>query len=167
MPNQWCVVHAKSRSEQKALKNLENQGFKVWLPLLSLEKFEAGQLVIRQEPLFPRYLFIHLDPALDNWSSIKSTRGVSQLLRQGTHLSIVHEACVNALRLSLEKSSTKSLYQEGDHLQVIKGLFKGLVAEFRKIVEIVSGELRAMVLLEILGRQQYLSIDLDQVRLAA
>ena len=78
---QWFVVHTKPRQEQRALENLQRQGFAAWLPMLSVEKFRRGRLEKVVEPMFSRYLFIRLDTEQTNWSPIRSRSGLVQRSR--------------------------------------------------------------------------------------
>ncbi len=73
----WYAIHSKPRQEERALENLERQGFQAWLPMLTVEKFRRGKLAKVVEPMFSRYLFIRLDTEQTNWSPIRSTLGVS------------------------------------------------------------------------------------------
>ena len=56
----WYLVHTKPRQEKCALENLQRQGFHCYLPTLPSEKIRQGVLMVADEPLFPRYLFIRL-----------------------------------------------------------------------------------------------------------
>ncbi len=56
----WYLVHTKPRQEKCALENLERQGFQCYLPTFSAEKLRRGVIVVADEVLFPRYLFIRL-----------------------------------------------------------------------------------------------------------
>ena len=56
----WYLVHTKPWQEKCALENLQRQGFQCYLPALPSEKLRQGMLVVKDEPLFPRYLFIRL-----------------------------------------------------------------------------------------------------------
>ncbi len=40
----WYAIHAKPKQEQRALENLERQGFEAWLPLITVEKLRRGRL---------------------------------------------------------------------------------------------------------------------------
>ena len=95
---QWFVVHTKPRQEQRALENLQRQGFAAWLPMLSVEKFRRGRLEKVIEPMFSRYLFIQLDKVTSNWSPIRSTMGVSKLVTFGNLPAAVPPEIVDALR---------------------------------------------------------------------
>ena len=94
----WYLIHTKIRQERVALENLERQGFECFLPLIRAEKLRRGQLLVVQEALFPRYLFIRLGTGLESqsWSPIRSTVGVSRLvMRMRTpRLSEGHQASI-------------------------------------------------------------------------
>ena len=79
----WYLVHTKPRQEQCALQNLQQQGYQCYLPMLATEKLRQGRLVVSEEALFPRYLFIRLGLGQSDksWAPIRSTRGVNQLVR--------------------------------------------------------------------------------------
>ena len=98
---QWFVVHTKPRQEQRALENLQRQGFAAWLPMLSVEKFRRGRLEKVVEPMFSRYLFIQLDKVSSNWSPIRSTMGVSKLVTFGNQPAAVPPDIVDALRIGI------------------------------------------------------------------
>ena len=69
----WYLIHTKIRQERVALENLERQGFECFLPLIRVEKLRRSALVVVEEPLFPRYLFIRLASGTDapSWSPIR------------------------------------------------------------------------------------------------
>ena len=71
----WYVVQCKAREDRRALEHLERQGFGCYRPTLAVEKRRLGRKVERQEPLFPRYLFIRLSEIDSNWYPIRSTEG--------------------------------------------------------------------------------------------
>lgn len=56
----WYVIHTKVREEFRALENLKNQGFEVFLPTCQVQKKSQGTIKLATEPLFSRYLFIRL-----------------------------------------------------------------------------------------------------------
>ena len=79
----WFLVQCKPKQDFRALENLQRQGYGCLLPLHKVERLQKGQWQALEEPLFPGYLFIELDTLLDNWMPIRSTRGVSQIVRFG------------------------------------------------------------------------------------
>ena len=79
----WYVIQAKPRSEFAARDNLERQGYSTYLPVVSQPRRRNNRRIYITDPLFPRYLFIHLNKSTDNWSPIRSTLGVSKLVSFG------------------------------------------------------------------------------------
>lgn len=99
----WCVVVSKPHGEKVALANLKNQAFEVYLPyavtqrpqrrrsasvdVATSDNGEAGApkipLGYHIRPLFPRHLFVRIDPDAQQWKSIWSTLGVSSMLMAG------------------------------------------------------------------------------------
>lgn len=155
----WCVVQSKSRQESLALEHLQNQGFDTWLPSIQTEKIKAGRRVLVTQPFFSRYLFIRINPKLDNWAPIRSTRGVSQILRQSHQLSVIPDIYIDDLKQRLANSSPKAVLESGDTLKIISGPFKDSEVTFQEMLQIKSGEERALTFLSILGKEQALCFD--------
>ena len=57
-PCGWNIINTKVRQGRCAQENLERQGYSCFLPQPRAEKRCRRALVLVQEPLFPRYLFI-------------------------------------------------------------------------------------------------------------
>lgn len=75
----WVVVAAKPQQERRAKRELENQGFEVYLPM---RLFQNKRLETIALPFFPRYLFckVVLDARVVRWKAIYSTLGVAGVL---------------------------------------------------------------------------------------
>ena len=58
----WFLVHTQPKSERKAEMHLGAQGFRTHLPAIQKTIRHARQLRTVRAPLFPRYLFLILDP---------------------------------------------------------------------------------------------------------
>lgn len=154
----WYLVHTKPRQEARALLNLEQQGYECFLPLLAAEKLHQGALTVVSEPLFPRYLFIHLDadaPGM-GWGSIRSTKGVSRLVSFGAEPAKIDARLIEALRAQGDAAGwqTRKLFTPGERLLVTQGPFAGLEA----IYQMNEGESRVMVLIELLSKTTQLRI---------
>lgn len=148
----WYLVHTKPRQESCALQNLQQQGYSCYLPTLTLEKRRRNAVVLAQEPLFPRYLFIQLglDNMAQSWAPIRSTRGVSRLVTFGTEPKRVDDALIDALRSqeAICKDQPVSLFKPGERVQINEGPFAGIQGIFQN----TNGEQRAMVLIELLSK---------------
>jgi transcriptional antiterminator RfaH len=117
------------------------------------------------EVLFPRYLFVRLEAGRSNWSAIRSTRGVSHLVRFGGVAARVPSKLIDAL--TEQPARNKALFDAGDQLNVIDGPFVGFEAELLRLYEAPDGEARVMVLMDIMTRPQQISLPATCVRKAA
>ena len=150
----WYAVHSRPKQEQRALENLQNQGYEAWLPLITLEKLRRGRVTEVVEPMFSRYLFIRLDMEHTNWTPIRSTLGVSSLVSFGNRPAHMSDDLINALRNMPERAPEKFL-QKGQAVRMIEGPLKGLDAVYQQS----DGELRAMVLVDLMSKQHLVSVD--------
>jgi transcriptional antiterminator RfaH len=163
----WFVIYTKPREEFRAKENLENQGFEVFLPTCQIERVKNSKLSILTEPLFPRYLFIQLDEVSSNWFPIRSTKGVASLLKFGKESEPVHvpdQLILNLKNFLDNHSLIDRFFLENAPIQICDGAFKGLVGVLKKINESSTGEQRAMVLVELLGKFQTLSMSLKSIQ---
>ena len=149
----WYLIYTKPRQEKVALQNLEQQGYQCYLPLLPKEKLRHGAVALSDEALFPRYLFINLaqDFMAKSWSPIRSTKGVSRLVRFGAEPARVDEALIDLLSAPGARvlAQPERLFSPGERVQLLKGPFAGLEG----VYQISNGERRAMVLIEMLSNQ--------------
>lgn len=154
----WYVIHTKPKQEQRALVNLEHQGYECYLPMLSREKLRRGALDVTEEPLFSRYLFIRLDIARNSkgWGAIRSTRGVSNLVVFGSEPARIDNQLIEMLRYqqNILRQHPQRLFIRGEKLLVVDGPFAGLEA----IYQMNEGENRAMVLIELMGKVTQLKL---------
>jgi transcriptional antiterminator RfaH len=163
----WHVIHTKVREELRALKNLQAQNFEVFLPTYQVQKNQHGKIQLATGALFPRYLFIRLSDVSSNWFPIRSTRGVSQLLRFGASADPVEipETIVDCLKKRCTKEEPlHELFKPGEMIEITQGPFKGFIGFFEKLQTLPGGLSRAMLLVEILGSVQKLKIQLPQLR---
>lgn len=150
----WYAVHSKPKQEQRALENLQQQGFEAWLPILTIEKLRRGRLTEVVEPLFSRYLFIRLDTEHSNWAPIRSTLGVSRLVSFGHRPAPIADELIQALQ-RLPERAPERLLKVGQEVVFIDGPLKGL----QGIYQHADGEARAMVLVELISKQHSITAD--------
>jgi transcriptional antiterminator RfaH len=160
----WYAIHTKPRQEQRALVNLEQQGYQCYLPVFLAEKLSRGRLSVVEEPLFSRYLFICLDTSRSGkgWATIRSTRGVSSLVTIGTEPAKVDMQLIDSLRhqQNLLRNQPQRLFTSGERLLVNDGPFTGIEA----IYQMTSGENRAMVLIELMGKLAQMKLQPSSLR---
>ncbi|MDR0701098.1 MAG: transcription/translation regulatory transformer protein RfaH [Azoarcus sp.] len=160
----WYLIQTKPRLEKYALENLERQGYECYLPIIPAEKLRQGKLTVIDTPLFPRYLFIRLGTnATDkSWGPIRSTKGVSTLVRFGNDPAKADDELIALLksRENALQDAPERLFEQGERVSLTEGPFAGIEG----IYQMTDGECRAMVLIELLGKTASLRIDLKGVR---
>jgi len=130
----WVLIYTKAKQEIKANENLQRQGFKTFLPLIvptnKNSKFKS--LV----PVFPRYFFAQINFELDNWTSIKSSYGVSNIVMFSEKFTSIPNNIIKLIQDKLDKSGiykeevTIVDYQKGDPVSIKEGRFAGIDAIF-------------------------------------
>ena len=158
----WYAIHSKPRQEERALDNLQRQGFEAWLPMLTVEKVLRGKLVNVTEPMFSRYLFIRLDTEQTNWSPIRSTLGVSRLVSFGNRPAVVADELIQALQ-TVPQRAPERLFQPGQTIKIVSGPLKGIEGIFQQ----ADGEHRAMVLIDLLNKQHRVTTQMQDLRPAS
>jgi transcriptional antiterminator RfaH len=157
-PEAWYVVQTKRGQECRARDHLQRQGFRCVLPLVQVERIHRRTRVWAVEPLFARYLFIELGNAAANWSVLRSTRGVSQLVSFGGLPAKLPPGCIDAFQR--QATEPKRLFERGQRVSVTRGPFAGVEG----IYQMPDGESRAMVLLELLGKPCMGAFAIDALR---
>jgi transcriptional antiterminator RfaH len=155
---QWHVVLTKPNQELRALQNLEQQGFTCFLPMIQKEVVLKAQRTLKEEPLFKRYLFILFDARNSPWHVIRSTFGVSDLVRFGEKLATIEDAIITSLKTI--PMPPRALYSPGELLRVTDGPFKDLEVVF----QMQDGAQRAMVLIELLNKTHRLPLNLNLLK---
>lgn len=162
----WYLVVTKPQSEFKAQEHLLRQDYVTYLPLVQSSRRRNGKLVNRTEAFFPRYLFINLNKETDNWSAVRSTIGVSGLVRFGGLPAAVPENMVDALRKNENEFGLQSLEKQelklGDKVEIIDGPFEGYKAVYQKMK---SSE-RVSVLLDVVGKNTHVTLSVHELEIA-
>ena len=164
----WCAVCCKPRQETVAEENLLRQNFRVYLPRIRMRQRRRGQWLDAVEVLFPRYIFIRIDPLRQSTATVRSTRGVVGLVRFGGQPAIVPDAVMAALRQREDVASgmhedKRRLFSAGEAIKLVDGPLAGMEGMFTQ----QDGDKRVIVLLELLGKANKVSISRDWIALAA
>ena len=150
---QWFLIYTKPHQEERAKENLENQGNEAFLPMIASEKTKQPQS-FSLKPMFPRYLFTKFIVENNNWTHIKSTRGVSHIVVFGENLTKVPNSVIDYLKSKVDDNdvlklqTTRKTFQKGDELVIKQGVFQGKDATFSSM----RGKERVRVLLSLMNR---------------
>ena len=161
---EWYAVQSRPRQEAIAELNLDRQGYHSYLPKILLRKRRRDKWTRVVEPLFPRYLFIQVDPSEQSLAPVQSTLGVAGLMRFGQLLRPVPDSVIEYLRQAENPDTHRQHadewpHQPGDAVQILEGPFAGQSGIFQA----ATGEERAMLLIELLGRQNSVTVAMDEL----
>ncbi|WP_275099262.1 transcription/translation regulatory transformer protein RfaH [Sedimenticola hydrogenitrophicus] len=161
MDNQaaWHLIHTKPRQERTACEQLERQGYMTYLPLIGQPSHPQNTIT----PLFPRYLFIRLTAGLDDWTPIRSTRGVSSLVRVGMNPAKISDQLIDAIRKRADADGLHRLplknFCKGDRVRLVSGPF----ADYEAIFSEQRAENRAIILLNLIGKMNRIEVPTDSI----
>ncbi len=158
----WYVVHTKPRQEMLAQTHLHRQAFRTYLPLIAQTRRRRDRRVEVILPLFPRYLFIQVNLREQCTAAVRSTLGVTAMVRFGDQLLPVPDSVIAYLQASTDADTGlhrlhAPRFQKGDKVRVDRGPFAGLEG----IYQAERGEDRFMILLDFLGRQTPVTLSSD------
>ena len=164
----WYAVCCKPRQEAVAEENLLRQGFHVYLPRIRIRQRRRGHWLDAVEVLFPRYIFIRIDPERRSTATIRSTRGVVGMVRFGGQPAVVPDAVMDALKQREDAASglhedQRPLFSAGDTIKLVDGPLAGMEGVFTQ----KDGDKRVVVLLELLGKANKVTVSRDWIARAA
>ena len=151
----WYLVKTKSKQEDNAILNLENQNFHVYCPHALISNKNVA--------LFPGYIFIQLDKDTQNWSPIRSTKGVLYFVRFGLSYAKIPDNIIEFIKTNqlntAEKLKNINKFKSGDKVQITDGVFKNCIAIFKSY----KSDERVILLMNLLGQQQKLTIKQESL----
>jgi|SRR5882672_69943 len=150
----WSVVIAKPGNENRAIINLERQGF---VPYLPKYMSRVGK-EIKIKVLFPRYFFVQIE---QQWHRINSTFGVSRIMiGQDSKPVIVSDKIIEDLKMREDKAGLITLpeptkFQKGQQVRVATGPLEG----YTGLYDGMRPNDRVRVLIEMLGQQVHIELS--------
>jgi transcriptional antiterminator RfaH len=163
----WYVAQTKPRQEQLAHEHLLRQGYGIYLPRLKVLRYMRGRPKIGFEPLFPRYLFFQPADANHSIAPVRSTLGVTSIVRFGGMPALVRRHTLEGVR-AFEREQNAADWLELSDLQRGKSVVvnAGPLIGLRGLVEMVSKD-RVIVLMRLLGEETRVTLAPGELRVAA
>ena len=152
----WLIFTYYVLKENILYKNMFNQGFDCFIPKVKVIKNNKK----REMNLFPGYGFAYIDPS--KLSSLKYTKGIKTLLRQGKGYASISSADISNLILNSENTLTNPIIYKpiiGDTIKINKGAFKNNLAQ----VIGLKGNDRIKLMLNFLSREIIIDFDLKDI----
>jgi transcriptional antiterminator RfaH len=159
----WFCLRSQLKHEHIAAAHLRRRNhIEVFVPRIRFKRITRHGLVWVTEALFPNYLFARFD-----WNSslrqIYYSPGVSEVVHFGSHWPVIPDEAIDELRASLGKNEIHVIPAEvsrGDPVQIVGGSFHGLHAV---VARIMPSAQRVAILMDFLGRQTAVELDLGMV----
>ncbi len=151
----WHAVAAKPRMELWARTNLWERDLEVYLPLVRRWRRHARRRDLVTRPLFPGYLFVHVDLDATSSRAIDMARGVKGLVRFGARPPHLPAEVIEGIRACegpdghIDLESWRGGFRAGEQVLISNGA----LADIAAIIESVDEKARLVVLLDIMGRQ--------------
>jgi transcription antitermination factor NusG len=153
MSIRWYVLRSKPNHEDLLWEQLNLRRIETFLPRIPVKTVNPRARKIR--PLFPGYVFVHLDLSQYGETVLQWIPGASGLVKFGNDLGFVPDNLIHAIRRRVEEIHTaggellRSL-KSGETVVIQDGPFKGMEAIFDGRL---SGSERVRVLLRLFQRE--------------
>lgn len=155
----WFVAHTHPVAEQRAVFNLTRQGFSAYAPTYRKTRRHARKVDTVMAPLFPRYVFVGMDPDVARWRSVNGTFGVQYLVCNGADPAPVPEGFVEQLMAREDSDGAIAIrpraFRRGERVRILDGALAERVGR----IEELADEDRVYLLLDILGREVRVSVS--------
>ncbi|MFA7942772.1 transcription/translation regulatory transformer protein RfaH [Pseudomonas brenneri] len=152
----WYLVQCKPRQDGRAEEHLTRQGYMCCRPMHDREKIIRGRRQVLSESLFPGYLFIQISDD-ESWSPLRSTRGVSHVVKFGGKPLAVNDRLVS--QFQNYDGGLSVVFRAGDRVRILDDGF----ADVEAIFKAATGDERVVLLIKLLNRAQELTLPLKSV----
>ena len=158
----WYLLKTKPNDHLAACKNLEQQGFEIFLPLILKTSKIRGKFIDKLTPLFPNYLFMGTENKQIPWKSINSTRGISNAVTFDGKYRTINPEIIDSIRIRCDENNVlKSLdnIEPGDQVKIERGPLANFICNVEKI----SNTQRAWVLIDMLQQKAKVEIFINNL----
>ena len=164
---QWYCVSCRTKAEHLAAKHLRLlPNVEVFSPRIRYKKSTKRGIVWWLEALFPGYILAKFSMA-ESHRAVTYAHGVIKIVRFGDNVPHVPSEFVEVLKEDLEKKQAEEdvltlapPIEEGQEVEVATGAFEGVQGI---VHEISPATERVKVLLEILGGEQIIEMDIYSI----
>ncbi len=157
--DRWVVVYAKPRKEPQVRDRLQARGLRVYLPLMP-RRSETSR---GSAALFPRYLFVGLDPQIAPLDEIRWMPGLVGLVSFDGQPATVDDSVIAHIETRLRelRDQSSSPFRPGQRVRLAAGHpLAPLDAIFEKPC---SDRKRAYALIEMLGRLTRCQVEMQNL----
>jgi transcription antitermination factor NusG len=158
----WLAVYVKSRTEKKALKELQDEGIEAYLPLQNKLRQWSDRKKWVEIPLIPGYIFVWVSRR-EYENVLQSNYTVCYVTFEGV-AAIIPNKQIDDLKLMLTHREsdieiTRQTFEAGQIIKVIAGPMIGLVGKLVRI----KGKDKVAIELEQLGYSALIEIPINNI----
>ena len=160
---QWFALSVTVRHEKTVSQILRNKGFETFLPLYTRRHQYARRVREFEMPLFPGYLFCHLDPRAR--LPILTTPGVLRMVGAGKLPIPVESSEILSLKTAVDAGlpmTPHPFWQSGQRGRITVGPLAGV----QGLIVKVRNSVRLILSVTLLQRSVLLEVDADCVTAA-
>jgi transcriptional antiterminator NusG len=163
--SQWFAVWTRSRQEKTAASMLESLGVSHFLPLRSEVRQWSDRKQVIAMPLFPGYLFVHIERTAESQLSVRKVPGIVKFVGNHSGPLAIPENEVENLRAIATRGngcSPHPFLRVGDLVRVVRGPFSGIEGIFVRC----GAQTRVVVSVEIIQRAVSVEVsgsDVEQI----
>lgn len=161
----WYVVQTKPTKERLALRNLQQQRFETFCPLVRRVRRRGKCVSSEAAPFFSSYIFVYLDLGRDAWRSINGTLGVARIVMAGDCPVPAPIGLVENFILNTSEDGVLDFEEDlrrGDQVRIVGGHFDNMCGKL-----LSSGRSqRVWILLEMLLGQTSVRVERKDIMAA-
>lgn len=159
----WYAAYVRSNHEVVANNELQKKHIETFLPTVRMQRQWKDRKKWINFPVFPGYLFIHVNPSPDDFLNVMKSRGVISILSgEPGRPSPVPPEEITSLKLLIESGEKVDIYphlKEGVRVRVRRGPLRGAEGTLEK----KDDQYMFLVNIELLGRSIGVRIHADDL----
>ena len=165
-PINWYAIYTKPRHEFVVHGELQKKGIESFLPIFKRLQHWKDRKKFVEFPLFPGYLFVHVQHDSAAFLNVLKTRSVVTFISStpGNPSTVAVEE-IQSLKLLLESGEELDVYpnlKEGELIRVKRGPLKGAEG----ILSVKENQYQFMVNIHLLGRSVGVKMYADELEAA-
>lgn len=159
----WYAIHVKSRHEFQVSERLTKAGIEAFLPVVERFRRWKDRKKLINFPLFPGYLFVHIDKNPQSRLTVLKTKGIVRLLGTAPgEPEPVPEEQIISLKKLVENKADLNPYpylNEGQRVRIKRGTLAGVEGIFVKKL----GQHMLVLSVDILQKGVSLKLDASEI----
>ncbi len=162
---QWYALRTRSRQEKAAAARLSSVGISNYLPLKSELRQWSDRKQEVQVPLFPGYVFVHLDVRSGSRLEALKTPGIVGFVGNASGPLPIPEKQIESVRTVVSSGSeftSQTPWKEGDRVRVVRGPLAGVEG----ILDRRGSKSQLVITIEMIQRSVALVVAEDDLELA-